>query len=148
MRVLYYQSSKLDGEDFLYVDGKLDTNANSKGAKLQSDLLTKVVKNQRPPWVTRVDGYYIMSGNLTSKDEAGRTMGFLYCANKVGRKEFKQSLIDDLKSAGISHDARTEDVLNKYIDKGRNELLIIAILAAIILVAIFSILTTGTNSTL
>jgi len=136
MRVLFYQGADLDGRDFVYVDGKL--SSDNEGYNLLASLLNKTTNVHKIPWVKKVEGYHFIKGSLTSRDQAGRIMTFVYCSDTYSRKEFSKLLSYDLEQAGISQDTESELAIKEYVRKGEKMSNII-LLSSVLLILLFTI---------
>lgn len=146
-RVLWVQSRKLNGDDFICVDGEQTIPGSSlrdEEYRKLSKIAIEALKNKEP-WVGALNGFYFIKGSLSERDEKNRRKSFMYLMKKeAGDKLFlKKQLCEDLAEIGFSLSRESEEVMEKFIREifppiGKNAWIVIVIIAILLGVFLLS----------
>lgn len=112
-RVLFYQSERLQDEDYVLVDGQRKVHEVAGEEMRQLLSLAHQALRHPEPWIGSFGDCYFIKGFLDAEDELGRRMTFMYMMPKVeGDKEvLHQKLINDLALSGKHLDVSTEKAM-------------------------------------
>lgn len=135
--ILWYQSEKLGGDDFVVLNGKVFSNRIE--GNIYFDKLKKtadiVIKN-RSPWCGFVKGVYFVKGWFSAVDERGRQLPFMFISEE---KDGYMALMHELKSLGYSLESRTEECVKKQSSKLPISMIVSFVVIILLIILIFSI---------
>ena len=113
MNYFLFQPASLTEPDRVYRNGELLEQSSDR-----SQVYDKIVSLFRKggqssyPWIGKVRSFYLVRGLFDAKDEAGRTLSFLFASDN---DVFKNDLIDIADSIHFSVDSQTYQAIDEFL---------------------------------
>ena len=108
--ILWYQHADLNVGDVICYNGvRVENQIRMKQYFDTIKVKADEVVRKPSPWCGKVSGVFFMKGYLTSHDEKGRIMSFMYMTKD---KNYREACKNELNAAGLLMSNETEDCLN------------------------------------
>ena len=113
MNYLLFQPASITEPDRVYRNGKLLEQSSERSQEYDTIVaLFRKGGQSSYPWIGKVRSFYLVRGLFDAKDEAGRTLSFLFASDN---DVFKNELIDIADSINFSVDAQTYQAIDKFL---------------------------------